>query len=158
MQPELIDITGTPIPDFYATGGDMGTVATGGLMAAFGAMMGVMMIFYLVVIAILIISQWKVFSKAGKPGWAALIPFYNIYVLIKVAGMSGWWLLALFVPFLNLIAIILITHKISEAFGHGVGFTLGLLFLPIIFWPIFAFGSSEYQPDQASAKDQTKTT
>ena len=157
MQPDVVNVT--LAPEMYDMYGDMAhttTVGGGGLAAMMGAFMGIWLVFYLVILAVLIVSQWKVFSKAGKPGWAALVPFYNLYIMIKVAGMSGWWMLAFFVPFLNLIAMIIITHKTSEAFGHGVGFTLGLIFLPLIFWPILAFGSSQYQLTGAKPEMQVR--
>ncbi len=152
MQPETVDLTG--MPEAYQNMYQEMTYegVNQGSAAFMGAMMGFWMAFYAIVMVVMIAAQWKVFTKAGKPGWAALVPFYNLYIMVKIAGMSAWWMLAFFVPFVNLIAIILITHKISQVFGHGVGFTLGLIFLPVIFWPILGFGSSSYQPAQVKAE------
>jgi hypothetical protein len=95
----------------------------------------------LVLAVIQIAGMWRVFEKAGQPGWAALIPIYNIYVLCKIGGKPGWWvLLCIFVPFF----IIWVYNMISKSFGHDEGFTFGLLILGVIFWPILGFGGSTY--------------
>jgi hypothetical protein len=98
------------------------------------------------VVGILIIAAvWKVFSKAGQPGWAAIIPIYNLYILCKIAGRPGWWVLLMFIPFVNFIIAIILCIDVAKAFGKGAGFGLGLAFLGIIFWPILGFGSATYQ-------------
>ena len=102
----------------------------------------VLMIFYIAV-------MWKVFTKAGKPGWASLIPFYNTYVMIVIAGKPGWWLVLFFIPLVNLIIQIIVSLGIAERFGKGAGFGLGLFFLGFIFYPILAFGESRYGPPAA---------
>src|SRR5258705_12355820 len=104
----------------------------------------VSIIFGLLIALLIIVAMWKVFTKAGQPGWAAIIPIYNIYIMTKVAGKSGWWVLLCFIPIVNLIIIIWLYNMISKSFGHGEGFTAGLVFLGIIFWPILGFGSSKY--------------
>lgn len=95
-----------------------------------------------------IIGMWKVFEKAGKPGWAAIIPFYNIIVLLEVVGKPWWWLLLIFIPCLNVIFIligwVMINNLLSKSFGQGVGFTLGLMFLGFIFVPVLGFGNYTY--------------
>ena len=93
----------------------------------------------------LVAVMWKVFTKAGQPGWASLIPIYNTYIMIKMAGKPGWWLLLLLIPIVNLVIAIMIVLAIAERFGKGVGFGIGLLLLGIIFWPILAFGDAQYQ-------------
>jgi hypothetical protein len=98
----------------------------------------------LAILIFMIVSLWKVFSKAGEPGWVAIIPILNVYYLLKVAGKPGWWLILCFIPVLNLIPAILAPLGVSERFGKGVGFGIGLLFLPFIFYPILAFGSAQY--------------
>ena len=92
----------------------------------------------------LIAAQWRVFQKAGQPGWACIIPIYNIYIMTKIAGKPGIWTLWCLIPIVNFIFAIWLLNMISKSFGHGEGFTLGLLFLSIIFWPILGFGSSRY--------------
>jgi len=99
----------------------------------------------LVIGLVIIIAMWKVFSKAGQPGWAAIIPIYNLYILCKVAGRPGWWLLLMLIPFVNFIIFIILSIDIAKNFGKGVGFGLGLAILGVIFWPILGFGSAQYQ-------------
>jgi hypothetical protein len=100
---------------------------------------------YSVVMLLIIIAMWKVFSKAGQPGWAILIPIYNVYVLCKVAGRPGWWVILLLIPFVNFIICIILDIDIAKNFGKGAGFGIGLLLLPFIFFPILGFGSAQYQ-------------
>ncbi len=109
-----------------------------------GAAAGILLA-QLVMMIIAIAGVWKVFTKAGEPGWAAIVPFFNFYVMLKIAGKPGWWLLLIFVPLVNIVIIIMTLHGISKSFGKGVGFTLGLLFLGMIFYPILGFGSAQYQ-------------
>jgi len=107
------------------------------------------LIFALIELAIaivVIIGMWKVFEKAGKPGWGAIIPIYNLYLLAKIAGKSGWWVLLCCIPFAGVIFAILITVGVGQAFGKGGGFIVGMIFLPFIFFPILGFGDSQYQP------------
>ena len=111
-----------------------------------GAVAGGVMFVYFAIIIFLVIAMWKLFSKAGQPGWASIIPIYNTYVLLKIAGKPGWWLLLFFIPLVNLVIGIMALHGVSTRFGKGAGFTVGLLFLPIIFLPILAFGSATYSP------------
>ena len=91
-----------------------------------------------------IITLWKVFTKAGQPGWASLIPIYNIYIMTKIAGKPGIWVLWMIIPFVNFVFGIWLVNMISKSFGHEEGFTAGLIFLGFIFWPILAFGPSKY--------------
>ncbi len=100
--------------------------------------------------AFILVALWKVYEKAGKPGWAALIPFYNAYVLLKIAGRPGWWLLLILVPLVNLVITIIVALDVAKAFGKGTGFGIGLFFLSFIFYPILGFGSATYRPPPAS--------
>jgi len=105
-----------------------------------------MMFLWFVVIVLIIAANWKIYTKAGKPGWAVIIPFYNIIVLLEIIGKPWWWLLIiLFVPVANIIFGIWMINLLSKSFGYGVGFTIGIIFLPIIFLPILGFGNAEYQ-------------
>jgi len=123
-------------------------LAAGGEEAMGGAMMLVWLAFMVVVIA----GMWKTFTKAGKPGWAAIIPIYNIWVLIEIAGRPGWWLLLiLFIPVVNLIMLIIVYIDVAQAFGKGAGFAIGLVFLGFIFFPILGFGSATYKGPPARA-------
>ena len=92
-----------------------------------------------------IVTMWKIFAKAGQPGLCIFVPIYNIYLLLKIAGKPGWWLLLLLIPFVNFVIAILAVAGISRNFGKGNGFILGLIFLPFIFYPILAFGSAKYK-------------
>ncbi len=112
---------------------------------------------WLTFLILILVAQIKVFTKAGRKWWNVFIPFYNIYVLLEIVGRPGWWLILLFVPFVNFIILIIVLNDLSKAFGHGVGFTLGLIFFPIIFWLILGFGSSEYQLEK-STKTTTEVT
>lgn len=102
-------------------------------------------IIYLIVGIIVIVSQWVIFTKAGKPGWAAIIPIYNVIVLLEIVGRPTWWVILFFIPIANIIAIILVTHNLSESFGKGAGYTAGLLLLGFIFYPMLAFGDAKYK-------------
>lgn len=106
---------------------------------------------YSVVIILMIASWWKMFSKAGQPGWAAIIPIVNLYFFCKVAGRPGWWLILMFIPLVNLIIIIILCIDVAKAFGKGVGFGIGLVFLPFIFYPILGFGSAQYHGTSSAA-------
>jgi Family of unknown function (DUF5684) len=103
----------------------------------------------LAICILIIAAMWKVFSKAGQPGWACLIPIYNIYILCKIAGRPGWWLLLMLIPLVNFIIAIILCIDIAKSFGKGVGFALGMVFLGFIFWPILGFGSAQYQGPSA---------
>ncbi len=100
---------------------------------------------YLAIVVLMIASMWRVFAKAGKPGWAAIVPIYNFIVLLDIANKPVWWIVLLLIPVVNFIACILIYTSMAERFGKSGGFTAGLILLPFIFWPILGFGSAEYQ-------------
>ena len=104
----------------------------------------------LVVVVFIVAAMWKVFTKAGKPGWAAIIPFYNIYVLCKIAGRPGWWLVLFIIPLVSIVISIIVALDVAKAFGKGGAFGFFLLWLlPIIGYPILGFGSAPYQGREA---------
>jgi hypothetical protein len=107
-----------------------------------GAVIGTVV--WLAITVVMIVAVWKLFAKAGKPGWASLIPIYNTVTLLHITGRSGWWLLGFMVPFLNLFVIIRLVFDLARVFGRGVGFGFGLLFLFPIFLLILAFGDAAY--------------
>jgi hypothetical protein len=117
--------------------------------------MGIL-IFYLLIAVLEIIAMWKIFTKAGKPGWAIFIPIYNIIVLLEIVGKPTWWvIIMLLVPIVNVIFLIWTINLLSLSFGKDVGFTLGLIFLSAIFIPILGFGSAEYKgPSAKEAQTQ----
>ncbi|HET9059223.1 MAG TPA: DUF5684 domain-containing protein [Acidimicrobiales bacterium] len=102
------------------------------------------LVVYLVVVVLEIAAMWRVFTKAGHPGWGAIIPIYNTYLLCKTAGKPGWWLLLFLIPLVNIGIGVLVYHGVSKSFGKGAGFTVGLIFLPFIFIPILAWGDARY--------------
>ncbi len=89
---------------------------------------------------------WKAFAKAGKPGWGSIIPIYNIILILQIAGRPIWWILLLCIPLVNLVVGVIVSIDVAKKFGKGVGFGIGLVFLPFIFWPVLGFGSAQYQP------------
>lgn len=99
----------------------------------------------LIIVALMIASMWKVFEKAGQPGWACLVPIYNLYVMTLIAQKPSWWLFMFLVPIANIIFMIKLYNGISVAFGKSEGFTAGLILLGVIFWPILGFGDAKYQ-------------
>lgn len=101
-------------------------------------------VIYLAIVVFIIASIWKVFEKAGQPGWAAIIPIYNIYIMTKIGGKPGWWVLMFLIPFVNFVFLIWLYNMISKSFGKDEGFTAGLIILGFIFWPILGFGSAKY--------------
>ena len=103
-----------------------------------------MTIVYLAVAVLGIVAMWKIFEKAGEPGWAAIIPFYNLYVLFKITWGNGWKFLFLLIPIANIVFAIITMVKLAKAFGKSGGFAVGLIFLSIIFYCILAFDKSEY--------------
>ncbi len=100
---------------------------------------------FLALIVLYIVSMWKVYTKAGKPGWGVLIPFYNIYLLAKIAGKPGWWLILLLIPYVDIVFGIIVAVEVARNFGKSGGFAVGIIFLPFIFYPILAFGSATYR-------------
>ena len=116
-------------------------------------------IFQVLLLVLLIASMWKIFTKAGQPGWASIVPIYNIVVLLKIVGKPLWWIILLLIPIVNIVVAIIVTHQLSKSFGKGVGFTIGLIFLGIIFYPVLAFSDAEYiGPGGDSSASQTEAT
>lgn len=104
---------------------------------------------FIIPLTILVIAGfWKVFTKAGEPGWASIVPIYNAIVLLKIAGKPGWWIFLLFIPLVNIVILIMVSIDLAANFGKGVGFGLGLAFLGAIFYPILGFGDARYMPRQ----------
>jgi hypothetical protein len=100
---------------------------------------------------LIIIANWKIYTKAGHPGWASIIPIYNIYILLKIVGKPWWWLLLMLIPLVNIIFAIWMTNLLSLSFGKSSAFTVGLIFLPFIFYPILGFGDSQYKGPSAGS-------
>ncbi len=101
-------------------------------------------VIYLAIIVLMIVSMWKVFTKAGQPGWAAIVPIYNIVVILKIVGKPLWWLILFLIPIVNFVVAIMIALALAKAFGKSTGFAIGLILLGIVFFPILAFSDATY--------------
>ena len=129
------------------------------MLATNGGLVFILVIVYIAIIVLEIAALWKVFVKAGQPGWAAIIPIYNLYVLLKVIGRPAWWLLlflvGVIVPFVGWILLvvigIIIAIDLAKSFAKSSGFAVGLFFLNFIFVPILGFGESQYVGPAAAA-------
>lgn len=113
--------------------------------AASGVATGILVV-YFAILALVIVSMWKIFTKAGEPGWAAIVPIYNIIVLLKIAGKPAWWFVLMLIPFVNIVIAAILCIGVANNFGKSTGYGLGLFFLGIVFWPMLAFGDARYQP------------
>ncbi len=110
-----------------------------------GAGIGIgVIIFYLILIVFFIIVRWKIFEKAGKPGWACIIPIYSTIVYLEIINKPIWWFFMFLIPLVNIYFLIVAIHRLSLSFGKDVGFTIGLLLLGIVFMPILAFSDAKY--------------
>lgn len=130
-----------PIATSLFQQGDGGSAVVGGLMS---------LVMFAVGIAVLA-ALWRVYTKAGQPGWAVIIPIYNIYVLTKIVGRPGWWVLLYFIPLVNLVILIVLMLDLAKAFGKSTAFALGLIFLSPIFILILGFGDARYVGPVAGA-------
>jgi Family of unknown function (DUF5684) len=101
------------------------------------------------IIILMVAGIWKTFVKAGLPGWGAIVPIYNVYLLCKMAGKSGWWVLLYLIPCVNLIIALIVSIDVARNFGKGTGFGLGLALLPYIFFPILGFSDARYLGNKA---------
>jgi hypothetical protein len=120
---------------------------------ALGAGLGIIgWLLYMAVIVFYVFCMWKIYVKAGKPGWAAIIPIYNILVQLEIVGRPWWYLLLMFVPVVNIVIAIMIIFDLAKVFGKSTGFGFGLLFLSFIFIPILAFGDAQYQAPVVAAQ------
>jgi hypothetical protein len=117
----------------------------GALAVLFAALFGgVFFLIWLAVLVFVIAAAWKVFTKAGKPGWAAIVPIYNYIVVMEIIGRPLWWFVLLLVPLVNIVIAIIVCIDLAKSFGQGTGFGIGLLLLSPIFMAILGFGSARY--------------
>ena len=121
------------------------TLAQTDYQTSAAAVSPVSLIISLLIGLVLIVAMWKIFTKAGQPGWASLIPIFNIYIWCKIVGRPGWWVILMLIPFVNFIIAIILCIDLAKSFGKGVGFGIGIILLGIIFLPILGFGSAQYQ-------------
>ena len=103
------------------------------------------LLFSLAFIALMIASLWKVFTKAGQPGWASIVPIYNIIVMLQMIGKPWWWIIGMIIPFVNFIVFIMLAIELARVFGKGIGYAIGLILLPFVFYPMLAFGDATYR-------------
>ena len=101
-------------------------------------------IFIILIVAFLIAARWRIHEKAGHPGWSAIVPIYNIYILTKIIGKPGYWVLLMMIPLVNIVYYVWATNLLSKSFGKDEGFTAGLILLSIVFYPILGFGAAQY--------------
>lgn len=112
-------------------------------------------VFILAIIVLVVVGMWKMFAKAGKPGWAAIIPIYNVIVLLEIAAKPLWWIVLFFIPFVNIVAVILTWIEVGRRFGKGPGFSVVLLWLlSPIGQLILGFGSATYHADPDAVASQ----
>lgn len=103
-------------------------------------------LFTLLIILLMYAAQWRLFVNAGQSGWKALIPFYSTYTQFLIAGMSGWWIVALFVPLLDIYASVLLSLGTAEKFGKGTIFAvLGLILFAPVGYMYLGFGDAQFQ-------------
>ena len=114
----------------------------------------ILILIYLAVIVFLIAAQWKIYVKAGKPGWACIIPIYSAIVMLEIIKKPIWWLFMFFIPLVNIYFAIVSVNELSKAFGKDTGFTVGLIFLPFIFYPILGFGDAKYIFDHTNEMNE----
>ena len=114
-------------------------------------LLAVLVPIYIVSVIVMIVAQWKLFSKAGKPGWASLVPIYNTVVMLEIVGRPTWWILLLLFPCTAPIILVIMAVDLAKSFGKGGGFAVGLILLGIVFFPILAFGSAQYQGPSAAS-------
>ena len=117
-----------------------------------GEVSPVSLIISLLIALLMIVAMWKVFTKAGQPGWASIIPIYNLYIWCKIVGRPWWWILLMLIPFVNFIVGIILCIDLAKSFGKGAGFGIGLALLGVIFFPILGFGSAQYQGAAATPR------
>jgi|SRR5688572_1210825 len=109
-----------------------------------GALVAVILV-SLALAIFMIAAMWRVFEKAKQPGWAAIIPFYSTYITLKIVGRPGWWLVLYFIPIVNFFVAILVMYELAKVFGKDLGYAILLLLLPIIGWPMLAWGPVKYK-------------
>lgn len=121
----------------------------GGLIGAlFG---GAFFLIWLAVVVLVFVSLWKIFEKAGKPGWAGIVPIYNIIVWLELVGRPLWWIVLMFVPCVSIVVGILLCIDLAKAFGKTPGYGIGMALLPFIFFPMLAFSDARYVGPSAGA-------
>jgi membrane-associated HD superfamily phosphohydrolase len=116
--------------------------ANGVLGSMFG---GAALLVWLAIFIVVVAAGWKVFEKAGQPGWAIIVPIFNIYIMLKIVGRPAWWLVLYFIPVVNVVIAVIISMDMAKSFGQSAAFGIVLLFLLCgVGYLILAFGSARY--------------
>lgn len=115
------------------------------------------LIVQLILYVIFVAGLWKVFEKAGKPAWLAIIPIVNYFMLIPIAGKPLWWIILFLIPIVNIIVIFIVGIEVAKKFGKGTGFGVGLVLLGVVFYPILGFGDAKYMGGAAVAAPPVQT-
>ena len=146
----------------YYAGTSYGVSTTSGLTGAIVAMGLFFWILSMALSILMIVSLWKIFKKAGKPGWASIIPIYNIYIMCEIAEKEWWYVLLSFVPFASIYAMIVLYNGMAKRFGKSGGFVAGMILLPVVFFPMLAFGKDaaivNNQPNTSNENNMTDNT
>lgn len=108
---------------------------------------------YVAVILVYVIAMWRIFDKAKKPGWAAIVPFYNAYIELKIVGRPGWWVILYFLPLVNIIVALIVAIDLAKSFGKSTAFgVIGLWFFSIVGYLILGYGPAQYKGPSATSK------
>ena len=139
-----------------------GVSTSSGLTGAIAAMGLFFWILSMALGILKIVSLWKIFKKAGKPGWASIVPIYNIYIMCEIAEKEWWYILLLCVPFVNIYVMIVLYNGMAKKFGKGGGFVVGMILLPVVFFPMLAFGKDativNNQPNTSNENNMADNT
>jgi hypothetical protein len=114
-----------------------------------GADVAIILVVYAVVLLLFavpaIVGLWKIFSKAGRTGWGAVVPFYNYWLIIEIVGRPGWWLVLLLIPYVNIVFLVILMIDLARSFGKSTGFGVGMGLLGFVFLPILGFSDATYR-------------
>lgn len=109
-------------------------------------------VIWVAIYVLVVAGWWKIFEKAGEEGWKAIIPIYNVIVLLKIVGREWWWVLLMLIPIVGLVIWIIVALDLAKSFGKSTAFAVGLIFLPFVFAIVLGFGSDTYRgPAQRAA-------
>jgi hypothetical protein len=106
----------------------------------------------LLLFVVVVAGLWQIFVKADRAGWKAIIPIYNLWVLLEIVGRPGWWIILFFIPFVNIVIWFLVALDLAKSFDHGTGFAIGLFLLPWLFYLILGWGEAQYYGPAAAAE------
>ncbi len=106
---------------------------------------------YVAILVLIVVGYWRTFEKAGEPGWAAIIPIYNFYVLLRIVGRPGWWLVLYLIPLVTILVHLVVSLDLATSFRRGTGFGVGIWLLPWLFVPMLGLGADEYAGPAAAS-------